>query len=200
MIKCPCDSYNSLILGKDSFKETIQKLDIILNQKFAEEKKQIQEFTTKNLKICEEFPVLKSFTFPFQRLIAEEMKKSTERQEEGKQPIVLENGINCSCEFYRKYCLPCKHLFQIDNYVVRILTTEVWDTYLIRFAGCGFEVYYGFETEWIPYVEVEIEFNKIEVYSKQEEIKEIFYNMDDCKRQILLDKLTELVSEMKLLL
>ena len=71
---------------------------------------------------------------------------------------------------------------------------------LTTIAGCGFEVYYGFETEWIPYVEVEIEFNKIEVYSKQEEIKEIFYNMDDCKRQILLDKLTELVSEMKLLL
>ena len=47
---------------------------------------------------------IKIFNISFSATLLKK-KKSSERQEAGKQPIVLENGINCNCDFYRKYCL-----------------------------------------------------------------------------------------------
>ncbi len=68
------ESYHNVIKKKicktDTFLNNITKLDAVLQEKLTETKVNRQNFKTKNLSECKDYPVLKKFRLPFQVHIA----------------------------------------------------------------------------------------------------------------------------------
>jgi len=66
-----------------------------------------------------------------------------------KKPSILLGCIKSeACKFYRRYLLPCRHIFQCDT-EVKLLTVVQWEVYLMMFAECGMEVYEIARTVWV---------------------------------------------------
>ena len=49
----------------------------------------------------------------------------------------------CHCLFFRKYFLPCWHMFQLDFSLGEgWFTGSIWDTFIDASAECGYEAYF----------------------------------------------------------
>ena len=96
---------------------------------------------------------------PVQLLILKEREQAETRIAEGKDFWELEKGAECDCLFWRRYSLPCRHLFQLDILFGSWFRKEDWQKvrlllftfytndlqYALLFEDCGFEVYEGIE-------------------------------------------------------
>lgn len=69
-----------------------------------------REFTTKRVKKVGDFPHLSNFPYPIQRLLVSQIHAAEELMEDGDVPGTY-NTAECHCLFFRRYNLPCKHLF-----------------------------------------------------------------------------------------
>jgi len=81
------------------------------------------------------------FPFPIQKLIVGEIFAADNRVEKGKElpGLML---IECHCLFFRKYMLPCKHIFHEQKYGPRkLLTIDAWRQFQRQFDESGFEIY-----------------------------------------------------------
>ncbi|CAG8562667.1 8740_t:CDS:2, partial [Scutellospora calospora] len=72
------------------------------------------DFRTKKISIAnirpEHLVEIQKFFFLIQKLIAEEVHTVSKRLEEGKRVPNLKTA-DCSCKFFTKYMLPCRHIF-----------------------------------------------------------------------------------------
>ncbi|KAJ8098933.1 hypothetical protein POJ06DRAFT_292611 [Lipomyces tetrasporus] len=50
-----------------------------------------------------------------------------------------EDNVQCDCLFFRKYYLPCRHIFLADR-TYEILTEDHWNDFVVMFANRGFDV------------------------------------------------------------
>jgi hypothetical protein len=98
------------------------------------------EFRTKKSSLCSKYPKLDMFPFPVQKLTVEQYNKADARFNEGREYFDLDSPF-CDCEFSRKYCLPCKHVFLNDLYHPGFITLDHWETYADGWEESGCEVY-----------------------------------------------------------
>ncbi|CAG8530523.1 7486_t:CDS:2, partial [Cetraspora pellucida] len=81
------------------------------------------------------------FPFPVQKLIVNEVFAVNDRIEKGKGlPGLM--SLECYCLFFRKYMLPCKHIFHEQIYGFRkLLTINTWKKFQQMFDENGLEIY-----------------------------------------------------------
>ncbi|CAG8819394.1 21640_t:CDS:1, partial [Gigaspora rosea] len=99
------------------------------NKKMLTAKETAIEFRTKRISLANIRPEvlneIHKFPFPLQRLIAEEVHAVAKRLEEGKCLPNLASA-ECSCRFFNRYMLPCRHIFHEQLCGANILTPEAW--------------------------------------------------------------------------
>ena len=70
---------------------------------------------------------------------------------EGKQ--VIRNLVipACYCDFFLRYCLPCKHMFAQDDFVGlhTYLTDTVWATFTNGWEEQGYDIYWRKESFYL---------------------------------------------------
>lgn len=87
------------------------------------------------------FDEIHKFPFPVQQMLATEACAVEKRIKKCKAAPGL-MSLSCSCLFYLRYLLPCRHIFHEHMYgTTKLLTTNVWRNFQQMFQECGFEVY-----------------------------------------------------------
>ncbi|CAG8849921.1 9594_t:CDS:1, partial [Racocetra persica] len=101
------------------------------------------DFRTKKISITNVRPEflteIQKFSFPIQRLIAEEAHAVSKRLQEGKKVLNLKTA-ECFCKFFTQYILPCRHIFHeqlCDN--SNIFTSKMWYYFQGTFEESGME-------------------------------------------------------------
>lgn len=93
---------------------------------------------------CIEHPHLALFPGPVQQLLVDELQQAVTANWNGEEPPPLGDEIVCSvpngCLFWRKFQLPCKHIWQI-HLSVDVITKEDWERFAFQFEDGGFEIY-----------------------------------------------------------
>jgi hypothetical protein len=76
---------------------------------------------------------------PIQKLLLDQLDAIHKRISARKAPPTL-SEMSCSCGFFRKFLLPCKHIFHID-YLFQSITSKDWTAWAEIFDQGGYEVY-----------------------------------------------------------
>jgi hypothetical protein len=118
------------------------KLD---EKKSQDAKRAALQFRTRKLSVAAVDDAILSeihkFPYPVQRLIADEALAVLGRIEKGKEPPGLDVA-ECHCRFFKRYLVPCRHIFHEHIYgVAKILTAQAWQNFQEMFAEAGYEVY-----------------------------------------------------------
>jgi hypothetical protein len=156
--------------------------DIAINfDKRAE--KAAHEFRTKQVSAIAHLPQLKKFPYPVQQLIVGEMNKAEDADERDEAPRDgLDDEVACTCVFWRRYQLPCRHILQ-NHMIFGHLTDEKWAHWAFAWEDSGFEI---FETAGKTYVNKEM-YNEIGAPAKRKlELREVvdsltnrYYRMEE---------------------
>ena len=89
-----------------------------------------------------EYPWLSKLPHAAQVLVADELKFAEEEQGDNFDRISHDNPAYCTCRFFMRYNLPCRHIWGY-NLAFRQLTQAHFDSFAAMFEDCGFEVYEG---------------------------------------------------------
>jgi len=92
-----------------------------------------------NLSGTEQYLEMRRFPVPIQKLLPDQLDAMHKRIIAGKAPPTL-SEMSCSCSFFRKFLLPCKHIFHSD-YLFQSITSEDWTAWAEIFEDGGYEVY-----------------------------------------------------------
>ncbi|KAI9094444.1 hypothetical protein DFS34DRAFT_629484 [Phlyctochytrium arcticum] len=182
------ESYHRLVKGpgkctkRCSLLKACRALVKVNNQRWLEADRTATTFRTKALKHLNAYPEIGKFPYPIQRLLIDQYMAVEKRIAKAK-PIPELQG-ECHCLFARKYLLPCKHVFHADSCSdTRILTPELWNSYIIMFEESGYEVYEGKEKVTVPVVLPEIDrardSRKRKVKAAGEEIMNFYFRLED---------------------
>jgi hypothetical protein len=103
-----------------------------------------RDFRTKYVTDFAELPTRRRFPYPVQQLILKELRV-LEDEEDG--DLVPLNNVGdetlCTCLFYRKWQLPCRHILKQEKLFRGILTDEYWYNWHRKWEESGFELYQG---------------------------------------------------------
>jgi len=131
---------------------------VLVDIQEAQEKtdaKVLVDFSAKRISQHPEYPALSDFPRPIARLIAHQIHAAEERVEKGKATPGFD-ALECQCLFFRRYQLPCKHMFhnqmimggsdkeenEGDGGDGGILDDAAWDQFLLMFEeGAGYDVW-----------------------------------------------------------
>ena len=102
-------------------------------------KKTRLEFWIKKATETQTYPFLAGFPYPVQLLMIDEIHAVNKRIEEGKGTPNHTVPV-CHCQFFRKYLIPCRHLFHCDL-LGDFLTNTHWESFQRMSAESGFDVY-----------------------------------------------------------
>ena len=98
-------------------------------------------FRTKSLSITKDYQQLKKLPYPLQQLVATEHAKVEDRILNGKEIPMLE-ALDCHCTFFKRYFLPCKHMFHKDMCgPEKLLTDDALNSLVEDFEEGGFDVF-----------------------------------------------------------
>lgn len=92
---------------------------------------------------CKDYPALKRFLYPVQKLIIEQYKEAVKSIENGDKPAgEMPDELICliSCLFYWQYQLPCKYLWHY-NILFDSFQESDWIWWAELFEDRGFEIY-----------------------------------------------------------
>ena len=89
-----------------------------------------------------EYPWLSKPPHAAQVLVADELKFAEEEQGDNFDRISHDNPAHCTCRFFMRYNLPCRHIWGY-NLAFRQLIQAHFDSFAAMFEDCGFEVYEG---------------------------------------------------------
>ncbi|RHZ68380.1 hypothetical protein Glove_295g19 [Diversispora epigaea] len=123
---------------------------VTLDQKKREDSDFVSfEFRTKKISVMgvdeEILQEIHKFPFPVQKMLTKEACAVEKRLEKGKSTPNL-TSVNCYCSFYRRYLLPCRHIFHEQMYgATKLLTSDIWTKFQRIFEESGFEVYTHYE-------------------------------------------------------
>ena len=73
------------------------------------------------------YPGIERLPVPIQKLILREREKGELLVAEGEDPREVGKETECDCLFWRRYSLPCRHLFQVDMLIGGMFREEDWD-------------------------------------------------------------------------
>src|SRR6266516_2612738 len=109
------------------------------------------KFHGKHLVIAAGFPAMCKLPFPIQRLIGQEITQSEELERQPSRIYPQGDELSCKCQFYRKYLLPCRHIFYWENRLGGVIRECHWEKWIYMFEQdiSGFEIYEGISTTWI---------------------------------------------------
>lgn len=105
--------------------------------------KEEASFRTTAAPECKNYPALRQFPYPVQKLIVGQYKEAVRTIENGDEPAgEMPNELMCpvGCLFYRQYQLPCKHLWHY-NIEFDLFQESDWAQWAKMFEGGGFEIY-----------------------------------------------------------
>ena len=92
---------------------------------------------------CQECPQLRKFPYPVQKLIVDQWKLAAKELADGDMPAgELPDELICpvDCFFWRRYQLPCKHLWHY-NIVCDAFQQNNWTVWAEMIEDSGFEIY-----------------------------------------------------------
>jgi len=109
------------------------------------------KFHGKHLVIAAGFPAMRQLPFPIQRLIGTEIVQAEELDRQSYPIHPQGDELSCKCKFYRKYLLPCRHIFYWENRIGGVLREYHWNKWIYMFEQgiSGYEIYESISTEWI---------------------------------------------------
>jgi hypothetical protein len=128
------------------------------------------DFRTKQVSAIAHLPGLKGFPYPVQLMILGEMNKAEDADENDDEPRHgIEDDVSCSCLFYRRYQLPCRHILQ-HHIIYGHLGDDQWEKWRFMWDESGFEIY---ETAGVTYVNKEL-YNEIGAPARRRlEVREV---------------------------
>lgn len=140
------------------------------------------------------------FPFPIQKLLAEEVHAVSKRLQEGKEVPNL-TSAECSCRFFNRYMLPCRHIFHEQLCGADILTTEVWECFQRTFEEGGMEVYQVRDLVEVPViqqsaVEKAAEKSRLMMHELFEKTRDNYYRLAEKN----VDEASQFVKSLKKLL
>ena len=100
-------------------------------------------FRTTTTPECSEFPHLRKFPYPVQKLIVDQLKLAHQNLADGEEPAgEMPDELICpvDCLFYRQYQLPCRHLWHYEL-VFSSFQENDWNNWAELFEDGGFEIY-----------------------------------------------------------
>jgi hypothetical protein len=126
------------------------------------------------------------FPYPIQKLIVGEAMAMSARIEKGKPPPNLEMP-ECHCIFFRRYLLPCKHMFHQHLFGCNpgeLLTTNVWEGFQMAFMEAGLEVYESRELVEVPepvqtLAEKDAEARRLQVNELMERVRDKYWIVEN---------------------
>lgn len=92
------------------------------------------------------FPHLQKLPTPVQNLLADQIKLANAAMNSLDAPKELNDVAECDCEFYRKYQLPCSHIF-VQHQLFGTLKEEDFERWALMWEESGFELYEGTTSE-----------------------------------------------------
>ena len=93
--------------------------------------------------------MLRRFPHPVQILIQSELRRLNDEDEPEIHLHNLNNDVTCSCLFYRKWQLPCRHILLQHRTFGAVLTDEYYNQWHWKWEDSGFEMYEGMTTDYI---------------------------------------------------
>jgi hypothetical protein len=133
---------------KATFFLAAEHLHKILQQKFAEEVRNQQDMRTKQIAEVATYPALRAYAYPFQLLIAKEIEEGFKLCTMAAELMPIEKHMPwCSCTFFRKYLLPCAHMFQLDLTAGGWFDDAIWQSFGESSLESGYDVYVRRELE-----------------------------------------------------
>jgi hypothetical protein len=89
------------------------------------------------------------FPYPVQTLIQSELRCLSDEGELEVELRKLNDDITCSCLFYRKWQLPCRHILLQHRTFGAVLTDEYYNQWHWKWEDSGFDMYEGMTTDYI---------------------------------------------------
>ncbi|GES83591.1 hypothetical protein GLOIN_2v1777773 [Rhizophagus clarus] len=145
----PLESYHSELKKSTSPKYGLigacHKIVALDEKKHSDSEYVSFEFHTKNISAIGIDHVIlheiHKFPFPVQQMLVNEFNAVQGRIEKGKPTPGL-ISLNCNCLFFRRFLLPCRHIFHEHVYGdIKLLTVDIWEKFQKMFEEAGFEIY-----------------------------------------------------------
>ncbi|GES76067.1 hypothetical protein GLOIN_2v1776807 [Rhizophagus clarus] len=145
----PLESYHSELKKSTSLKYGLigacYKIVALDEKKRSDSEYVSFEFRTKNISAIGIDHVIlheiHKFPFPVQQMLVNEFNAVQGRIEKGKPTPGL-ISLNCNCLFFRRFLLPCRHIFHEHVYGdIKLLTVDIWEKFQKMFEEAGFEIY-----------------------------------------------------------
>ena len=156
------------------------------------------QFRNRKLAICKQYPEIGVVPVPIQKLLAREIDAVAARIAEGKVSDFDHDNLQCHCQFYRQYLLPCRHIFHFDSDSdIKVLTPARWAAYVEMFEEGGMEVY---ETTGMVWAELETSDNgggsKVNAFAlrlreRMERLQQKIYAVQGEMEQMSLEETTQ---------
>ncbi len=168
--------------SKLSFAGLVTSIIEVATQYDARAEKALYDFKTRISSEVQQYPFLAGFPVPVQKLLIDQIRESNHDIAEGEAPreVATDGGVVCDCLFYRRYQVPCKHVFTATyfyNY------EPDWAVYHFMFEESGFEIY---ETMGSIYVAEDIyeeigapSRRKIDVRETLNRIQNKYYDLEE---------------------
>jgi hypothetical protein len=139
-------------------------------------------FTTKTLTILNT-PGWRSFLSPSINFIWQQMKLAEEELEDGDDSrYTVEENIRCTCFFYRRYQLICRHIWA-NHIMFKCLTNEHFDQWAWMWDESGFQIYERMETVYFERdIDEDIgapECRRLDMREVVEAMKERYYQIEE---------------------
>jgi hypothetical protein len=147
---------------KDGFRASFAALHEVFARKISKEDRSVWEQQSKTVAETRQYPELARFPYMFQTLIISELNVAMELLLSNDRPIPIpQDYAKCHCMFYKKYLLPCRHMFLLDmTHVNGWFTKEIWEKYEFNGEEIGFDFYSSFERQDIPALESVVQNDK----------------------------------------
>jgi len=185
----PVESYHAVLkrIGHATFGliGACKKISSADDDYFNRAKRTKLDFRTKSLTEVETYPFLAGFPHPVQLLLVDEIRAYEKRIEDGKG-MPDHDTPECHCQFFRRYLIPCRHLFHRDLNG-DFLTDEHWESFRSMFAELGFDVYVSrirvaVEREDDP-LEQNAQRQRLEFYAAMEQVRERWFDLEGVYRR-----------------
>jgi len=84
------------------------------------------QFLNRKFAVCtKQYPQIGQLPAPIQKLLAVELDAVAGCIAKGKEvPTGYNDALQCHCQFYMQYLLPCRHIFHLDTEVKVLTSTQ----------------------------------------------------------------------------
>ena len=156
----------------------------------------------RDLREVRNIPCLLKFPILVQKLIVKQKRRALWRRNNGKT-VQAFPGNACYCLFFRKYLVPCQHMFHHDLVgTEKFLSPERWDKFAELFEEGGMEVYAKHTREFVRKPtenpgESDIQRHNQEFQEASEMITNVFWRLQSLAPAERAEKSADLVARMK---